>query len=102
MLSPSSSASNVSPGRSPSFARNRLGNTTCPLVEILVSMVRQSYLPDTAENNLNPPQGCNQTDILLAAQRVVFRPVFSSSLRPSTRHSHPLYKIPVTKPYKNE
>src|ERR1700730_1575911 len=42
-LSPSIFASSGSPGRRPSFRRIGLGNTTCPLVEIRVCMVRQSY-----------------------------------------------------------
>ena len=42
--SPSVFTSSASPGRRPSFSRTGRGNTTCPLVEILVSMVRQSYL----------------------------------------------------------
>jgi len=40
---PSSFASNESPGWRFSLRRIRLGTTTCPFVETLVSMVRQSY-----------------------------------------------------------
>ena len=40
---PSTLASSGSPGRSPSLLRMRLGRTTWPFVESLVSMVRQSY-----------------------------------------------------------
>jgi len=46
-LSPSILASSGSPGRRPSFRRIGLGNTTCPLVEIRVCMVRQSYHRNT-------------------------------------------------------
>jgi hypothetical protein len=45
IASPSTRTSSGSPARKPNFARNGFGSTTCPLVEILVSMVRPSY-PD--------------------------------------------------------
>lgn len=43
ILPPSTFASSGSPVRRPSLRRIGLGRTTCPFVEILVSMVRQSY-----------------------------------------------------------
>src|ERR1700682_511061 len=49
IASPSSFTSSAAPARSPSFSRSRLGSTTCPLLETLVSIVRQSYLTDAAE-----------------------------------------------------
>jgi hypothetical protein len=36
-------ATSASPAQMPSFLRNGPGNTTCPLVETFVVMVRQSY-----------------------------------------------------------
>ena len=41
---PSIFASSLSPARRPSFRRIGIGSTICPLVEILVRMVRRSYL----------------------------------------------------------
>src|ERR1017187_1341440 len=41
--SPSALTSSESPGWSPSRRRTEMGSTTCPLVEILVTMVRRSY-----------------------------------------------------------
>ena len=43
MRSPSAFTWSASPGRSPR-RRMALGITTCPLVEILLTMVRQSYI----------------------------------------------------------
>ena len=43
---PSSLASSKSPGCRSSLRRMRLGTTTCPFVESLVCMVRQSYHPE--------------------------------------------------------
>src|SRR5215470_17972757 len=63
MRRPSSRASSESPGWRFSLRRIRLGTTTCPLVEILVCMVRQSYL-----ELLQVTRGCNPANLALSRQ----------------------------------
>src|SRR5277367_4162551 len=54
-------ASRESPGRRPSLLRIGMGSTTCPLVETLVCMVRQSYLLSVAITTLAfPTKACRQ------------------------------------------
>jgi hypothetical protein len=79
MLPPSSFASSGSPGFSPNCSRRGPGNTTCPLVDTLVCMVRRSYLGRAVETifismslrDEMPPISCQQIGLGFQAAPLV-------------------------------
>jgi len=93
IASPSRLTSSASPGRKPSLCRNGLGNTTCPLLETLVSMVRQSYLTGATEtiqirHMIVTTDGHAWARVVAGVQTVL-----SPSFGPSVHHGNALTKF---------